>query len=99
MNVPCFQDLLARNLVDDDPGKCRQAVENCLLPITSGIEAIGSLMAGHDDGAGWPDGTVQDLGYLLAFLAKMSGDLQHMKADADYALREQGKADDKGVQS
>ena len=99
MTVPCFQDLLARNLVDDDPGKCRQAVENCLLPITSGIEAIGSLLAGHDDSAGWPDGSVQDLGYLLAFLARMSGDLQHIKDDADYTLRKQGKAADKDVRS
>ena len=87
MSIPCFQDLLAHNLIDDDPAKCSQAAENCLLPITSGIEAIGSLIATHDEDSGLPDDTIRDLGWLLAFLAKMSGDLQHMKDDANYTLR------------
>ena len=87
MKIANFHDLLAVTLVDENPELCVRAVENCLLPITSGIEAIGALMSSLEEDYGLSHITIRDVGHLLTFLANASLDLQHMHADANFMLR------------
>lgn len=87
MSVPGIRDLMTSALIVEDSQKCALAAANCLLPITCGIEAIGALMGSFDDDAGLPDGTLQDIGHLLAFLSRLSSQLQDMKASAEFELR------------
>jgi hypothetical protein len=93
VTIAGLQDLLGEKIISDDPERCCHATDNCLLPITSGIEAIGALMSCCPDESELPEGATQDLGYLLTFLAKASRDLQNMRGCAIYELGKKAKAD------
>lgn len=64
-----------------------KACQNAILPILSGIAAIGDWMTQDTERCGLKDGTVDDTGYLLSFLANLALDLQHIEADAQFELR------------
>ncbi|MEW9623248.1 hypothetical protein [Rhodanobacter geophilus] len=64
-----------------------QAARNALVPVLSGIAAIGDWMtqdAAHED---LQSETMSNTGYLLTFLANLASDLQHIGAGAQYDLR------------
>lgn len=87
MSIPGICDLMTTDLFAKDPEKCEKAASNCPLPITCGIEAIGALMGGYNDDAGLPDGTLQDIGHLLAFRSGLSSQLQYLKSNAEFTMR------------
>jgi hypothetical protein len=72
--------------LDDTVTSC----QNALLPILSGMEAIGDWMTQNTEHVGLADGTLANTGYLLRFLAGLALDLHHIEEDAQFKRRESG---------
>jgi hypothetical protein len=85
MSIPGIQDLLRP--IDDSPERTVKSCQNALLPILSGIEAIGDLMTQDVEKVGLKDGSLSDTGYLLHFLAGLAAHLHRIEADAQFELR------------
>lgn len=68
------------NVPNMKPELKAQAARNALVPVLSGIAAIGDWMtqdAAHDE---LQSGTMSDTGYLLTFLANLASDLHHIES-------------------
>ena len=98
-NSPGLDCLLINALTLKDPARAELAAGNVLLPITTGIRAIGDLLADAAGSSGDPVSmnTLQEIGYLLVFLADFQGAMKHFIDCAHYdqlkaASKKGGKA-------
>lgn len=86
--VPGLDDLLINALDLKAPARAERAAGNVLLPVTSGIRAIGGLLTDATESTNGPVSMdiIQDVGYLLAFLADVQGAMMHTLDCAHYDL-------------
>lgn len=90
--IPRLSDLLVNSYTLEDPEITARACENVLLPVTSGIQAIGRLLVSAvNPDAGCEHETFADAGYLLEFLADLQGDVQRILSNARHDLLERAK--------
>ena len=78
-NSPGLEYLLISAMTLKDPARAELAAENVLLPVTFGIKAIGDLLADAGRSANGPISmdTIQEVGFLLTFLADVQGAMTH----------------------
>lgn len=87
-HIPGLSDLLVNAMVLKDPARAEQAAQNILLPVTTGIHAIGDLLtvAASSTEESVERDTLRDVGFLLMFLADLQGDIRNIITSANHDL-------------
>lgn len=65
-----------------DPERRARACQGALVPILSGIAAIGDWLTQDDEQNEMLDTSLANTGYLLTFLAELAIDLHNIEVDA-----------------
>lgn len=90
---PGLDYLLVNAMELKDPARAELAAGNVLLPITTGIGAIGDLLADAAGSSGDPVSmkTIQEIGFLLVFLADAQGAMKNIIDCAHYDQLKAGR--------